>query len=132
MEIWKDVEGTKNYEVSNLGRIRRKDTGIMCKCGPDKISGYAKCAIYENGRTITKTVHRIVAQAFLEKPDGNVHVHHINEDKMDNRVENLMWVTPKEHGTLRSDESKQRFANTYRKNLEKRKRLHTNAHQPVL
>ena len=128
MEIWRDVSGTDNYQVSDLGRVRRKNTGIICKCGIDKISGYAKCGMYENGVTITKCVHRMVAEAFLERKEEETQVHHINEDKSDNRAENLMWVTPKEHGKLRSDESKRKFAETYRKNLEKRKNMHMIAH----
>ena len=132
MEKWKNVKGSNNYEVSSLGRVRKKDTKVICKCSVDRISGYMKCGLYENGVTITQMVHRMVAESFLNNPENKAQVHHINEDKADNRVENLMWVTPKEHGAIRSDESKRKFAETYRRNLERRKTLHTIAHQPVL
>ena len=46
-----------------------------------------------------KTVHRIVAETFIEKPEGygKVEVDHINHNRQDNRVENLRWVTHKEN-----------------------------------
>lgn len=51
-----------------------------------------------------RLVHRMVAICWLEKPDGNHHVHHINGIKTDNRAANLEWVTPKEHfGTRHKD-----------------------------
>jgi hypothetical protein len=44
-----------------------------------------------------RLAHRMVATAWLDRPEGANHVHHINHDKQDNRAENLEWVTPKQH-----------------------------------
>lgn len=44
-----------------------------------------------------RLMHRVVATCWLDKPEKARHVHHINENKSDNRASNLMWVSPKEH-----------------------------------
>ena len=38
-------------------------------------------------------VHRLVAQAFVPNPKGHKEINHINEDKSDNRAENLEWCS---------------------------------------
>jgi hypothetical protein len=45
----------------------------------------------------TNLMHRVVATCWLEKPKGATLVHHLNENKADNRADNLEWLTPKEH-----------------------------------
>ena len=112
MEYWKDVVGYEGrYEVSSYGRIRSVDryvnTGIrhsemriakgkMLK--PNlKRNGYLTVDLCKANKIRTITVHRIVALAFIEKPDGKNVVNHKNLIKTDNRVENLEWVTSKEN-----------------------------------
>ena len=55
--------------------------------------------------SLTYAVHRLVAEAFLEKPEQEemLEVHHINHERGDNRVENLMWITVKENRRLRKE-----------------------------
>lgn len=57
---------------------------------------YLSVYLCNNGKENTKRVHRLVAEAFIEKRNGSV-VNHINGDKLDNRVENLEWCTPTEN-----------------------------------
>lgn len=106
-EEWRPVVGYEGfYEVSNLGRVRgvdRKDArgvfrpGILRKTRIDKKTGYEYVYLRKDGMEKNCTVHRLVAQAFLPAPDGDVEVNHINENRTDNRAENLEWVTRKQN-----------------------------------
>ena len=42
-----------------------------------------------------KYIHRLVAEAFIERPDGLYEVNHLDEDKKNNIVNNLEWCDRK-------------------------------------
>jgi len=93
MEEWRPVKGFPNYEVSNRGRLRNKDSGEIVE-GIITRHGIKQHKL-SKGRAVQITVaaHNLVAETFL--PDTNrtyaddEHVIHKNDDKLDNRVENL-------------------------------------------
>lgn len=95
MEEWKLINGY-DYSVSSLGRIRNNRTGRILKGVPNTF-GYLQVFLYKNGRSKRFTVHQLVASYFL--PDQvDKEINHINEDKLDNRVKNLEYITHKENG----------------------------------
>jgi hypothetical protein len=106
-EIWKKTEICEFHEVSNYGRIRsltrlapknnyhktqRTIYGKMKKPSINK-KGYAKIGI--NGNDYP--VHRLVAIAFIPNPENKPQVNHIDENKANNHVDNLEWVTQSEN-----------------------------------
>ena len=105
-EIWKksDTLGD-NYEISNLGRARSLDRYVesTSRWG-SKYQKFYKGVILSTGKSNSgylqtinnKYIHRLVAEAFIPNPEHKPEIHHINHNRLDNRVENLMWVTRKE------------------------------------
>ncbi len=99
-EIWRDIPNFENkYQVSNLGNISalnyHKENKIkILKQRVDKY-GYKRIGLYQNGKYINFAVHRLVINAFVGKSD--LTVNHIDEDKTNNRLENLEYMTIKEN-----------------------------------
>ena len=80
------------------------DGGIWSNYGKGKFlkqtihkKGYHRVGLYRDGKQKRFSVHRLVAQAFIPNPDNKPEVDHINQDKSDNRLENLRWVTSSEN-----------------------------------
>ena len=48
-------------------------------------------------KACTKRVNRIIASVWLPNPNSLPQVHHIDENKLNNSVDNLMWVTNKDN-----------------------------------
>ncbi len=104
-EIWKLVPSFPDYEASNLGRLRRRvhksniPAGYILK--PQKVrSGYMTCRLYNPirpGKSFDIKVHTAIAEAFLgPRPKGCV-LNHKNGIKIDNRPDNLEYVTQSEN-----------------------------------
>jgi len=110
-EEWKPVVGYEDfYECSNLGRFRSlpkvvngrwgkcRYKGKVIKVMESLITGYGLiCLVKENRKKTTIRSHRLIAKAFIPNPDGKLYVNHIDLNKMNNRVDNLEWVTAKEN-----------------------------------
>lgn len=120
MEIWKDIEGYPNYQVSSEGRVKSLNYN---RTGKEKIlksrkkrNGYLEVTLCKDGKPKTFTVHRLVVQAFILNPENKPCIDHINTDCTDNRVENLRWVTQKENCNNPLTIKKRRLANIGNKN----------------
>lgn len=95
-EKWKPVEGYRNYEVSDLGRVRNTETNCI-RCQQKRKSGYVKINLYKDGTEHTIDVHRLVAKAFIPNPNKLPEVNHKHGNKADNRATELEWCTRPEN-----------------------------------
>ena len=94
MEIWKTINSSPNYEVSNLGSVRNTKTGKMLKVATNN-SGYKLVCLSNNNKKQTGYVHRLVAEAFINTnlDTRTSVVNHIDGDKSNNTIKNLEWAT---------------------------------------
>ena len=119
IEQWRtavyDGETYEGFEVSNLGRIKSlnyRNTGKAELMTPsENTDGYFKVNLRKNGENKTCYVHRLVAQTFIPNPENKTEINHIDEDKTNNRVDNLEWKWHKDninHGTHNERSAKAR------------------------
>ena len=95
MEIWKQVKGYEGYyEVSDLGNIKSVRANILLS-QHIKDNGYKKVTFKVNGKQKSHNVHRLVAETFLPNPNDYKYVNHKDENKLNNRSDNLEWCSAK-------------------------------------
>tara|TARA_B100001094_G_scaffold329118_1_gene391144 strand:- start:161 stop:1510 length:1350 start_codon:yes stop_codon:yes gene_type:complete len=95
-EIWKTIQYTPNYEVSNMGNIKNKKTNKLLTINYERLkkdNKRARPGLSHNGKIKGYYLHRIVAEHFLDNPDNLPEVNHINGDFYNNKVENLEWIS---------------------------------------
>jgi hypothetical protein len=97
MERWAAIEDFEDYEVSDLGRVRRKHATPH---HPGKTmlkpwfgtGGYLTIQFYKEGKAYTLAIHRLVAIAFIPNPLSLPEVNHLGP-KSDCRATQLEWAT---------------------------------------
>lgn len=95
----KDLPGNDRYIIYPDGRIwdKRPRRRLPCFISQNTVEGYATVTIHKDGWKRTFWVHRLLAEAFLEKKEGQTLVRHLNDNRSDNSLENLKWGTYKEN-----------------------------------
>lgn len=88
-EIWKSHPDFEKLEVSTFGGVRSVE-GHYYKGCPDK-DGYLRVSFRMNGKCVGKMVHRLVAETFINNPDGFPMVNHKDCDRTNNSADNLEW-----------------------------------------
>lgn len=111
MERWKDIPNFEGlYSVSDQGRVRsearldsigRRISERIMRPNPHK-DGYWQIDLRKDGKRYNVLVHKLVMLAFVGECPSGCEINHINENKKDNRLENLEYLTHTEnirHGT---------------------------------
>jgi hypothetical protein len=95
-EEWRIHEKFPDFYVSNFGRIKSMDRNkLMFTRVHEK---YVDCRINDkDGKKCSPRVHKLVAESFVPNPDNLPVVNHIDGNRMNNRADNLEWVTYKQN-----------------------------------
>lgn len=114
MEEWRDLvyptldDDFNWYEISSFGNLRNKRTGKILK--PNKLSsGYLSAKVYGGYDAFDRQlgfhiiIHKAVAYTFLPNPDNLPEVDHRDNNKTNNHVDNLKWVTSHENQKRKYD-----------------------------
>ena len=112
-EKWRDIAGFEGlYSISSCGRVKslsritnRSNRHSSFAYNRKEIilkpivrsNGYYHVALVKCGSVKQASIHRIVAQAFIENPKGKPQVNHIDGDKLNNALSNLEWCTASEN-----------------------------------
>lgn len=101
MEIWKDIIGYDQYQVSNYGRVKttansatRKERILKPLKHP---RGYFRVALWKDNKSKFFFIHRLVAEYFMDNPESKPTINHIDGDKSNNHIDNLEWSTYREN-----------------------------------
>lgn len=96
--IWHVLNENDKYEVSDTGMVRRVDTKrTLNGC---ITSGYRSVKLtFDNSKQQRFYVHRLVAEHFIlnSDPKNKTFVNHKDGNKLNNNVDNLEWVSPREN-----------------------------------
>lgn len=131
-ERWVDIHGYEGYyQISNYGRIKSLERIVKCNSGskvePSKLlsvthtnkGGYVIIGLRKNGERHFFQLHRLVLSNFLGCPINNIQVNHIDENKSNNRLDNLEYCTAK-YNTNYGDRNKRISENNKLKMLGKK------------
>jgi len=91
IEVWKKHPDIEKLEVSSFGRVRSVKGHYYKNCRSR--GGYFYVSFSIAGKLTTKTVHRLVAQTFINNPDNLPYVNHKDCDRTNNNVNNLEFCT---------------------------------------
>lgn len=96
-ELFPLIGFEEQYGITKTGKIYSYYTQSFKIPRLSSPNGYLKINLSKNGKTSTHYIHRLVALQFIPNPENFPQVHHLDENKMNNSVENLKWVSAQEN-----------------------------------
>src|SRR5690242_283644 len=104
MEFYRQITDFPDYYINIYGTVYNSKTDYILE-QTDNGNGYLDVRLTRGGKSKHKYVHRLLAEAFIEKLDGCGVVNHRNRTRTDNRLSNLEWTTDRRNQQNRTDQS---------------------------
>lgn len=117
--MFTDIKGFEGYyQIDENGVIRSADRQIRGRNNSTRAitgrilkpnistNGYYYVVLSKKGKVKTCYIHILMAETFLEKPNGYCEVDHINSDKLDNRINNIRLVSSRKENMNNSETRK--------------------------
>lgn len=111
-EVWKVCKDYPNYIISNYARVFSLYQQRLLKPYPAPYKNrsdylYVKLT-KQKGDKFGLKLHRLVAELFVDNPENKKYVHHIDGNSLNNKADNLVWVTRPEHMELHKELNKKK------------------------
>lgn len=112
MNNFKYLQNYPGYAISADGVCASLKSGFLKPLKYSVAKGYRYVILSNKGAGVKcRSIHRLVAQAFIPNPEQKPQVNHKDGNSLNNRVENLEWVTPKENIHHARDTLSRKFGN---------------------
>lgn len=100
MAEWKTIKDFPDYRISDDGQVKSLKHGkekniAIVQCS--KSDKHLKVTLWKDNKMYNRSIHRLLAEAFIPNPENKPYVRHLNDIPSDNRLENLAWGTEKEN-----------------------------------
>ena len=102
LEQWRTISEFPNYMISSVGRVMNIRTFKVLKPGMNDTTGYLYVNLCKDGDVSCKTIHRLVAKAFILNLTNIPNVDHIDRKRLNNHILNLRWCSKRENDRNRS------------------------------
>lgn len=117
MNVKKVIPSYPDYMVDNVGNVYNK-FGKVLKPSINSKNGYKQLTLRKHKQTYLALIHRLVAEAFIPNPDNLPQVNHKDENKINNRVDNLEWCTPSYNNSYGTISKRRLNSNGFKKYLK--------------
>lgn len=108
VEVWKDVKGYEGYyQISNWGRVKSLDRIILKSGFPHKVKerilkqcfdgNYLCVGLYKESKNYSIRIHNLVGLHFIDNPNNQPILNHIDDDKLNNYYKNLEYCNYREN-----------------------------------
>ena len=96
-EKWKTIKDFPEYEISNYGRVKSNKFNKQKIIKQSKSKGYFKVCLSVDGINYHRRIHRLVLENFIGECLDNMEGSHLDGNKENNNLQNLVWESTTEN-----------------------------------